>query len=461
MWKMRILLLGGLVVLVAVAFVFSTRESPKPVPTQQPQASAKPAAAATLSAKATPQPAQIAQPGASGATRLATVAGGLGAGASSGQLPVESWPHEVLTREPRYASKNPRYITLELGNAKDRFITAVLDESKGTNKGYDTLYVDTNNNGDLTDDARPVITVQKQGPMLMLNAASVPVTVRYHDGATRKLNVNIEGRAYSMGRETHWMLSYTLASRLKGQVDFGGKKVLLAICDASRDQYPGNGCFDDFRVDRLRIDQNGDGKLVPAEEIPLSNVVSYGGKLWNLSVDSAGARVFATPCEKPTGRVAPRSSFAAGTRVLAGSTFTMESNTGRAFACSLSTAGAGLVPAGEYRLGGGQLKLADKAGTKWEATFSLNRRPVTVAAGNKPTVLKLGAPIRVEPVIQSQSSVARPGEQLSVSYRLIGAGNEVYAQNIHPVNIARPPPPTVVVTDAAGARVAGGKMEYG
>ena len=61
-------------------------------------------------------------------------------------------PRELLSKEPEYKSARPLYSAVELGDAKDRFITLVVDESKGSGSGYDTLYVDANNNGDLTDD---------------------------------------------------------------------------------------------------------------------------------------------------------------------------------------------------------------------------------------------------------------------------------------------------------------------
>ena len=83
----------------------------------------------------------------------------------------EGWPHgkvitswtlnlsdsspEALIMEPQYTSTNPLYGAYYLGNGLDTTIVFVIDESMGTGTGYDIVYVDSNNNEDLTDDGGP------------------------------------------------------------------------------------------------------------------------------------------------------------------------------------------------------------------------------------------------------------------------------------------------------------------
>jgi hypothetical protein len=76
-----------------------------------------------------------------------------------------------------------------------------------------------------------------------------------------------------------------------------------------------------------------------------------------------------------------------------------------------------------------------------------------VAAG-KTAVLQLGAPFKVEPVLDKP---ARPGRAVPVSCRITGAAGETYGA----VYQNRQVLPAVAVTDAAGTRVADGRMEYG
>jgi len=62
-----------------------------------------------------------------------------------------SWVQRKLGKEPAYQSQKVRYAIWVLGEGKKSVMVMAWDESEGTGKGYDTLYVDTNFNGDLTD----------------------------------------------------------------------------------------------------------------------------------------------------------------------------------------------------------------------------------------------------------------------------------------------------------------------
>jgi len=56
-------------------------------------------------------------------------------------------------KEPRYGSERPLYFCVVFGKEGKNPMLGVVDESGGTNAGYDVAYVDENMNGDLTDDA--------------------------------------------------------------------------------------------------------------------------------------------------------------------------------------------------------------------------------------------------------------------------------------------------------------------
>jgi hypothetical protein len=56
-------------------------------------------------------------------------------------------------KEPRYGSKRPLYFCVVFGKEGKNPMLGVVDESGGTDAGYDVAYVDENMNGDLTDDA--------------------------------------------------------------------------------------------------------------------------------------------------------------------------------------------------------------------------------------------------------------------------------------------------------------------
>ncbi len=56
-------------------------------------------------------------------------------------------------KEPRYGSKRPLYFCVIFGKEGKKPMLGVIDESGGTDAGYDIAYVDENMNGDLTDDS--------------------------------------------------------------------------------------------------------------------------------------------------------------------------------------------------------------------------------------------------------------------------------------------------------------------
>jgi len=56
-------------------------------------------------------------------------------------------------KEPRYGSGHPLYFCVVFGKEGKNPMLGVVDESAGTDAGYDVAYVDENMNGDLTDDS--------------------------------------------------------------------------------------------------------------------------------------------------------------------------------------------------------------------------------------------------------------------------------------------------------------------
>ncbi|RMF92930.1 MAG: hypothetical protein D6736_02625 [Nitrospinota bacterium] len=85
-------------------------------------------------------------------------------------------PYEKLRREPRYRSSQVLYGYLPLGNGEDTRISFVVDELE---QPAWTLYVDRNNNEDLTDDGPPL---HNQGTGRLATEISLPVEVVTAEG---------------------------------------------------------------------------------------------------------------------------------------------------------------------------------------------------------------------------------------------------------------------------------------
>jgi hypothetical protein len=374
-----------------------------------------------------------------------------------------SAPRACLTKEPEYKS-TPLYFNLELGNAKDRFITLALDESGGPGKGYDTLYVDANNHGDLTDCPPIKLEVQRQAAWFSSLEVKDPIalTVRYHDGMSRRIATRINITTNRFNAQTSYSLTAQPTQHVEGKVMFGGNPVLVGIYDSSPAGGMADWCFDDYGTDRLRIDLKGDGKLTPDEEMPLSKVISYDGKLWRLEINSAATQVTVEPCDLPSGPLTVVAAFAKDAKLVAGKV-EIANHAGTALSAQCAAGSPALAPAGKYQVVSASLTLADAAGKRWEADFSYPHA-VQVAAETGAS-LTFGMPLKLEPTVAAimtnptdAVNLYKLGGQVQVSYSLLGPGGERYS-SIGPEGERKGQ--QVRILDSEGIEVASGTMEYG
>jgi hypothetical protein len=372
-------------------------------------------------------------------------------------------PRACLTKEPDYRS-TPIYFNLELGNGRNRFITLALDESGGPGKGYDTLYADANNHGDLTDyPPTALVAGEFSGPQFanLKTKEPIPLTIRYDDGTSRPMPTRISININHFSGQTNYSLDAEPTRHVEGKVMFGDKPVLVGIyLGAPREGWP-DWCFDDYGVDRLRIDRKGQGKLTPDEEMPLSKVISYHGKLWELVVNSAATQVTVKPCALPSGPVQVEALFD-GTPV--GGQLEFADHAGTAFSELFAEDAPVLpAPAGKYHVTSGSVILADAEGARWRGDFSypglLEVVPGTGA------LLLLEKPLKVEPVVTTMMmspdeapGVYKLGGRVQVSYDLLGPGGEKYSA-VSPEGQRKGQ--QVRILDSEGIEVASGAMEYG
>lgn len=186
----------------------STKPAPPPLNTQQPQAAStapsspqpqttpteqiappqKKTVADEKSASTTPQPAPV-MPMADGDIHIniykdfSLVSSGWPMGLSTGQTDADGLttvPFEAFKREPAYSSAKPLYGYFSIGNSNDRKISFVLDKVE---QPQWELYVDKNNNEDLTDDGP---AIKNQGTLKMSGKVTLGADVILLDGTTRR-----------------------------------------------------------------------------------------------------------------------------------------------------------------------------------------------------------------------------------------------------------------------------------
>jgi hypothetical protein len=365
----------------------------------------------------------------------------------------ESRP-EWRVRERRWASKRPLYMQLRLGDSGTA-IPCTVDESGGSGTGYNAIYVDTDGDGDLSDEAAHRPAREQAGRTTALRSEPVRVVVSYADGNRRKLGVRIavSGFRDPTRDRTAWSAQCRVADSLSGTVAIGARHALkIALFDRSSEGHEMNACFNDYGVDRLQIDLDGDGRLDPErEEFPLSRVVAVDGQLWEFVTDAAATRVVARPCERPTGRLR-LTVESSGDEPMQGNV-DLISEAGFAFTYRLPDMEAMVVPESEYRLSRGSLRMVDGAQRVWIASFS--RSNSVAVARNGESALRLGSPYRVVPETEGDFKL---GDSACITAHLFGAAGEEYL-NVAPRQMRMKP--AVHIEDAVEIAVAQGNMDYG
>ncbi len=372
--------------------------------------------------------------------------------------PLSFSPAKALKSEPAYKSDHVLYMTLRLGSGDAGIIAGVLDESQGSGKGYDTLYLDANNNGDLTDD--PVIKPQiaRAGSAISLTTDALDVIVKYAGGTQRKLRVKLEirggSRQKSLSENVAWLVGYQVDQHLEGTVNIGGRKdVLIGIYDSSSGQKESNGCFDDYCVDRIRIDLNGDGQLdAKTEDFPLSRAICVDGRLWQIEFDSAMSVLNVKPCTLPTGKIKFEFNMAKTSGIDRG-TIELVSDGGYGFRIALPEKENFTAPECSYRISNASVVFDGSDGRKWSASLALSKSLILKHDDN--FALVMGGSLRLGLTCKGN---LMPGGEVCIMPLLTGAAGEVY-ENIALAGTRMAP--SVKIVDAENIVIAESKMDYG
>lgn len=152
-------------------------------------------------------------------------------------------PAEKLLRLPKFKG-TPKWGELLLDAGTDKSFAVVLDDAGA---GEDLLYVDANNNEDLTDDGEPAKQYTKEATSL---------------GKYWKLAVEhgkkvgeYQMYVYAWDSNTKGFQAYRGMDWFEGKATLAGQELRFAIVDMNS-----NGRFDDLEKLALCIDYNADGK---------------------------------------------------------------------------------------------------------------------------------------------------------------------------------------------------------
>jgi len=365
----------------------------------------------------------------------------------------------------------PLYVVATFGNEADNRYTIVLDESKGTGRGYDVLYIDRNNNEDLTDD--PAIAgrvIQRNRDATRGNFGAIEVMVNYDD-RTMSYYFSVEYYRYGdvgirqgarMVRNMH--LSLQASGYYVGVASFDGAERRIAVVD-----FNCNGLFNEYFKpqadrtgpegrfyaddDKVVIDVDDDGRFESNELYPYARYIQVDGKWHYLDIAEYGSRVEIQTPQMKLGTIKVPSQLGSGSLQLISENGVMKlPGTGQDFQ----------VPAGAYQLYAHTAQVNHSSG-KWRYdTAGTASGEKSLVTKDSVSSLRFGPPILANVSYYGQGrrqGKPKAGDTIQLSVTLSGQGGEVYA-NIQR-NGTNPPAPTFKVVDESEKIVAKGDFEYG
>jgi hypothetical protein len=424
---------------------------------------------------------------------------GGGSGAGSVQLEKPG----AITKAPKAVSKHPLYGQLSGAN----HLWFRIDESKGSGKGYDTLILDLNQNGDLTDDPaalrvdkpEPVVSSTSErsvfGPIAAPEGKKIgawqPVyfaRMNLYNLSALKSGSRSSGSIGQLSLRPGWHLETTVemdgATRKIGIVDgncsFRLGETSKSFTYTNQDKvswYFGGG-------DAFLVDDDGSGKFKNSidndEAQPFGPLLYLDAKPYSAVLSADSKTLSLEPPKEPMAELAlqPHGEQVSGIELA------WENTPGQWQELQPGVAnGKVIVPPGNYRL----LACTVQAKTAAGDTLILSgykRSPTdTVQAGaGAATPFKCGSPLEArvtsEPDTRRSASsmaesaarmargVTEPGQplQLRIQASVAGAGGETYSGFTYKNSQGKtrqPPKPEFTITTTDGKKVASGNMEFG
>lgn len=196
------------------------------------------------------------------------------------------------------------------GSDDDGLMLFVVDESKGTGKGFDTAYIDYNRNRDLTDDA----PVTWDGSDDEYQKSTHWVDVQSHQGWLDGQHENhpIPTRLLMMRSRDWFYPQLQRKACWKGTVDSSDGKVEIALVDCNCNGIWGDpAAFDSkFEItagDNVFIDINSIGKVIPRvpskHMLSLNPVTIIANRLYKIQAEGLGDKITIAPYTGPAGKL--------------------------------------------------------------------------------------------------------------------------------------------------------------
>jgi hypothetical protein len=173
-------------------------------------------------------------------------------------------PPARITKHPVYQGSSQRYGTLRLGTRENPLYDFVFDLISGP---HPIVYFDTNQNGDLSDDGKPLTN---QGSGIFATVITLPFR-----RLVGEVSFPGEYKLWFFTNDSLWQrqaIAHYSRTQLKGTVQIAGKAYVAYIADAGNNDA-------DLTNDGLSVDLNGNGAIDRHEEyFPPDRVAHFHGK---------------------------------------------------------------------------------------------------------------------------------------------------------------------------------------
>jgi hypothetical protein len=408
-----------------------------------------------------------------------------------------------LKKEPKAISKDPLYGQVAAGTDKTGTLFR-LDESKGTGRGYDTLILDLNQNGDLTDDAAASAVTAKATSQLASSSSQrqrfgpIPVPADRRIGGWPLVyyaDYYIYNRDLATARrDSNIYLGYL---RFKAgwyaetTAEFGGEKHKLAVYDANANFRLGDRTSPRFYNnntnwyfsggDAILIDANNSGVYevgsLTNESCPVASVLYHGPTPYKavLAEDFKSIRLdpYAGPLTAVS--VGPRGDQVRTVNL------GWEETADQWQLIKPGVAGGKMqVPPGRYRLVGCELFTTGANGTPVLASgYKRDLEPTLAFRADQKNTLLCGAPLEVKVTAAANLATTlatgtalkdrvtawlRSNEEnksVRINALVNGRGGEIYSSYAMGVEGSSPPKPKFSIAAKGGKEVASGNLEFG
>jgi hypothetical protein len=359
--------------------------------------------------------------------------------------PLDAPPKKLL-QEPKYRSKHPVYYAARYGDAKDSVFTLLIDESRGPGKGYDVVYVDSNNDGRI-DPEKEQFTFD-----MSTTAHDVPLRIHFMvttGGVTAPYYVSFTAFPYSDSNNLVEKIHANLrnSSYYQGEAILLGKRRKIAIADLNS-----NGLFNDvekglFQGDRFFVDLDGEGQSrnrhEQMESFPYGGLTRIGKTWYSIVASPDGSRITITRPSPALGKVEASPGICAVSLLSPTQALNLQ-----------LTDGPDSAVAGAYRVQSVRLLAKDEGpdGRTLQGSFGGRQPELTIREGETAR-LTAGLPLKVEPQV-----VVDEGRTLRIGLLITGSAGETYRWSPRSGSSSKA---GFEILDGSGKQIASGEFDYG